>query len=245
MHYCEIFAQKALISAKKIVTLQHICHIIYNQNRTIMKKFLVSLVALVLSVPSFAQYSSGGFDLDKENLYYGVRIGMTGATLSGDIEGLGTKAGLTMAGVIGLRISSTAPVFLESGLYYTERGGKKDKISVGYNNLEIPILVKYGFKATDEIAVLPFLGPTFSYAISGKTKQAGPSGIEKVGSFDEKKAFTGGLKRANMGFKLGCGFEYNNLYLEAGYQFGITNVCKMDEASLHSNALFVNFGVNF
>ena len=49
-----------------------------------MKKFLVSLVALVLSVPSFAQYSSGGFDLDKENLYYGVRIGMTGATLSGD-----------------------------------------------------------------------------------------------------------------------------------------------------------------
>ena len=46
-----------------------------------MKKVFAVIAALVLAVPSFAQYSSGGFDLDKENLYYGVRIGMTGATL--------------------------------------------------------------------------------------------------------------------------------------------------------------------
>ena len=38
--------------------------------------------------------------------------------------------------------------------------------------------------------------------------------------------------------------EYENLYLEAGYQFGITDVSKSDDA-IHSNAFFVNFGVNF
>ena len=38
---------------------------------------------------------------------------------------------------------------------------------------------------------------------------------------------------------------YNKMYLEAGYQFGITNVCKDDDFSARSNALFVNFGVNF
>ena len=47
-----------------------------------------------------------------------------------------------------------------------------------------------------------------------------------------------------MGFKLGCGAEYNNLYLEAGYPFGITDISKGDDG-IHSNALFVNFGVNF
>ena len=102
-----------------------------------MKKVFAVIAALVLAVPSFAQYSSGGFDLDKENLYYGVRIGMTGATLSGDaveVKDLGSKVGLTLAGIIGLHISKTAPVFLESGLYYTERGAKKDKFSVSYNN---------------------------------------------------------------------------------------------------------------
>ena len=208
-----------------------------------MKKFFAVIAAMLLSIPSFAQYSSGGFDLDKENLYYGVRIGMTGATLSGDIEGLGTKAGLTLAGVIGLHISNSAPVFLESGLYYTERGGKKDTFSVSYNNLEIPVLVKYGVKATDDIAILPFIGPVFSYAFSGKYKLTEGGTTVEYGAFDEKK--WSGLKRANMGFKLGCGAEYNNLYLEAGYQFGITDISKADAVSVHSNALFVNFGVNF
>ncbi|MCR4852308.1 MAG: PorT family protein [Prevotella sp.] len=207
-----------------------------------MKKFLVAIVALLSSVSSFAQYSSGGFSLDEENLYWGVRFGVTGASLGGDID-MGMKAGLTLAGVVGLRASDSTPVFIESGLYYTERGAKDGKLSVGYNNLEIPIVVKYGIKATDEIAVLPFFGPYFSYAFSGKTKIEEGGAIVSVGTFDEKK-WTG-LKRANMGFKLGCGAEYNKMYLELGYQFGVTNVCKADELSSHSNALFVNFGVNF
>ena len=209
-----------------------------------MKKVLVAIVALFCSVSSFAQYSSGGFSLDEENLYWGVRFGLTSATLGGDLD-LGAKTGMTLAGVVGLRASDSTPVFIESGLYYTERGAKDGKFRVGYNNLEVPLLVKYGIKATDEIAVLPFFGPYFSYAFNGKTKQVELDGTKSVGTFDEKRAFTGGLKRANMGFKLGCGAEYNKIYLEVGYQFGITNVCKDDDLSAHSNALFVNFGVNF
>lgn len=208
-----------------------------------MKKVLVAITALFCSLTSFAQYSSGGFSLDEENLYWGVRFGVTGASLGGDID-MGMKAGMTLAGVVGLRASDSTPVFIESGLYYTERGAKKDKYRVGYNNLEIPIIVKYGIKATDDIAVLPFIGPYFSYAFSGKAKIGDESGnIVSVGTFDEKK-WTG-LKRANMGFKLGCGAEYNKMYLEVGYQLGITNVSKDDNLSSHSNALFVNFGVNF
>ena len=209
-----------------------------------MKKVFVAMIALFCSVSSFAQYSSGGFSLDEENLYWGVRFGLTSATLGGDLD-LGAKTGMTLAGVVGLRASDSTPVFIESGLYYTERGAKKEKFRVGYNNLEVPILVKYGIKATDEIAILPFFGPYFSYAFNGKTKQVELDGTKSVGTFDEKRAFTGGLKRANMGFKLGCGAEYNKIYLEVGYQFGITNVCKNDDLSAHSNALFVNFGVNF
>ena len=123
-----------------------------------MKKFLVAIAAMALSMPSFAQFSSGGFSLDEENVYYGVRIGLTAANLSGDdaaVKDLGSKVGMTLAGVIGLRLSHSAPVFLESGLYYTERGAEKDKFKMSYNNLEIPLLVKYGLKASDDIALLP------------------------------------------------------------------------------------------
>jgi hypothetical protein len=203
-----------------------------------MKKILVSIVAMVFAIPTFAQFSSGGFDLDKENLYYGVRIGMVGANLTGDAEATGMKIGLSLGGVIGIRISHTTPLFLESGLYYVGRGGKDGDFSVGYNNLEIPLLIKYGVKAGD-IAILPFFGPYFAYGISGKTKLLG----EEVGTFDEKK--WDGLKRANMGLKLGCGLEFNKLYVEAGYQFGLSNITKHDDFSVHSNALFLNVGVNF
>jgi hypothetical protein len=204
--------------------------------RTIMKRFFLAILTALLAAPSFAQFSSGGFDLSKENLYYGVRIGMPSASLSGDGLDSDSKVGMTLAGILGLRVSQSTPLFLESGLYYTERGAK----NVGYNNLEIPLLIKYGFKASDQIAVLPFIGPYFAQAISGKTKIDGV----KVGTFDEKKWM--GLNRFNMGFKIGCGAEYNKLYLELGYQFGVNNVSKADELDgIHSNAFFANFGVNF
>ena len=207
-----------------------------------MKKIFTAIVAMVLAAPAFAQFSSGGFELDKQNLYYGVRLGMTVADLGGDAE-TDSKVGMTLGGVVGLRVSQSTPLFLESGLYYTERGAK----DVGYSNLEIPLLIKYGIKATDDIAILPFVGPYFARACWGKTKtyddETGKT--VKVGTFDEDKAFTGGLKRLNMGFKVGCAAEYNKLYLEVGYQFGVSNIAKADDLTIRSNAFFANFGVNF
>ena len=47
-----------------------------------------------------------------------------------------------------------------------------------------------------------------------------------------------------MGFKAGCGFEYHQLYLEAGRQFGVTDILDGD-ASARSNAWFLNIGINF
>lgn len=200
-----------------------------------MKKLLVSLVAVLMAVPTFAQFSSGGFDLSKENLYYGVRFGGTCASVSGDVS-VGSKIGMTLAGIIGLRLSQSTPVFLESGLYYTQRGAKEDNIDITSNNLEIPIVVKYGFQVSDNIALLPFIGPYFAYAVSSDYDYK-INGVEYDGAFRPN--------RNNMGFKFGCGAEYNKLYLELGYQFGVTNFADKDGVTAHNNALFLNFGVNF
>jgi hypothetical protein len=188
-----------------------------------------------MAVPTFAQFSSGGFDLSKENLYYGVRFGGTSASVSGDVS-VGSKIGMTLAGIIGLRLSQSTPVFLESGLYYTQRGAKEDNIDITSNNLEIPIVVKYGFQVSDNIALLPFIGPYFAYAVSSDYDYK-INGVEYEGAFRPN--------RNNMGFKFGCGAEYNKLYLELGYQFGVTNFADKDGVTAHNNALFLNFGVNF
>ena len=205
----------------------------------VMKKLLISIVAALMAAPSFAQYSSGGFELDKESMYYGARMGLALGSLSGDSDPYdGTKAGLTLAGVIGLRLSQQAPVFLESGLYYTQRGGKNGKYTADLNCLEIPILIKYGIQATDKIALLPFIGPYFAYGVGGKMEYPGNNGKEKESTYEF-------LNRNDMGFKLGCGAEYNMLYLEIAYQFGLHNISDNDDLTIHANQLSINFGVNF
>ena len=108
--------------------------------------------------------------------------------------------------------------------------------------LEIPLVVKYGIKATDDIAVLPFAGPYFSYGIGGRVKGGKDAHGDKIdfSSFNL-------VNHGDMGLKLGCGLEYDMLYLEAGYQFGIANIADDDviDGTVHGNALFINFGVNF
>ncbi|MBR0275208.1 MAG: PorT family protein [Prevotella sp.] len=208
-----------------------------------MKKFLVAIMAVLFSAPSFAQYSSGGFSLSESTVYYGIRLGMNISTLTGDID-MGSKVGLNVAPIIGLRVSDTTPVFLESGLYFSGLGAKKGKSSIALNYLEIPVLIKYGIQASDDIAVLPFVGPTFRYGLfGGKWKTEGEG---KVNSFGGDR-----FKRADMGIKLGCGAEYNKLYLELGYEFGIINIAGwkaangIDDGSSHNGNFFVNLGVNF
>ena len=206
-----------------------------------MKKFFTAIVAMMLAVPSFAQFASGGFSLDKNSVYYGARMGLNLASMSGDgTDANSMKAGLNLGGVVGLRVSPSSPVFLESGFYYTQRGGKDgdDKMTIKY--LEIPLILKYGIKATDDIAILPFAGPYFSYGIGGRLK-----GKYEGVKFDESSFNY--VNHPDMGLKVGCGAEYDMLYFEVGYQFGIANIADDDviDETVHGNALFLNFGVNF
>jgi hypothetical protein len=208
-----------------------------------MKKFFLSLVAAILAVPAMAQFSSGGFSLSESSMYYGLRLGMNVSTVTGKYaDDAKSKVGMNLGAVIGIRVSEKAPVFIESGLYYSGRGAK----DLSLNYLEIPILIKYGISVTDDIAVLPFIGPYFSIGVAGQYKYdaidpvTGLTVREKDSSYDI-------MRRPDMGFKVGCGAEYNMLYLELGYQFGVTDIAKDNPAdyAAHTGNFFVNFGVNF
>lgn len=197
-----------------------------------MKKALMTLVAVCLAATSFAQTSSGRFSLDETKLYYGARLGLSAA----GVTDAGSKAGLTLGGVVGLRLSDSAPVFLESGLAYTQRGGKKDGTTLGLNYLEIPILIKYGIPVADGVHVLPLLGPYFSMAIDGRIKNK---------ALDIDTSSFHAYKHPDMGIKVGCGAEYNHLYLELAYKFGIANIAEDHLDTAHGHAFTVEFGVNF
>ena len=200
-----------------------------------MKKIILSIIVMVLSAPAFAQMGSGGFSFEKERMFYGVRIGVSFSEVDYKYTDLGTKPGLGLAGVIGVRVSDTVPVFMESGLYYNCRGGNRKDQKLTLHYLDIPVLVKYGVHAGEHITILPFMGPYVGFAVSGSTK-----GFNDASAFDSE----GGMKRVDMGFKFGAGIEYSLLYLELGYQFGFVNIGK-NPNDTHTSSFFINFGVNF
>ncbi len=209
-----------------------------------MKKFLMSIVAVLFAANSFAQYSSGGFSLSESTVYYGVRVGLNLSTLTGDGMGdFGMKPGLNVGPTIGVRVSETTPVFLESGVYFSMQGAKDGDNSIALNYFKIPVLIKYGVQVSDEFAVLPFLGPTIAFGVGGDWKTAGAGSVSSFGK--------GKFNRFDAGIRFGCGAEWNKLYLELGYEFGITNIADwkkdngIDDASAHNGNLFINFGVNF
>ncbi|MBO7499014.1 MAG: outer membrane beta-barrel protein [Bacteroidaceae bacterium] len=218
-----------------------------------MKKILVALVALCFTAPSFAQFSSEGFSLEETTFYYGTRVGLNLSGLSGNYYGTGnpnympggTKAGINLALIAGFRVSQDIPLFLESGAYYSTRGAKKGKNVASFSYVELPVLLKYGVQVTDGVALMPFFGPYFSFNLAGKFQY--PLDPKDPASKVERYRISKDYKIVDMGFKLGCGAEWNMLYLELGYQFGAYNMARHKEygQAARTSNLFANFGVTF
>jgi len=222
-----------------------------------MKKLLLAVVSLCCSLSSYSQVAAGDFSVDESTVYYGVRLGGNISYISGDEPNLSNKWGLTLGGVIGIRISETPPLFLESGIYYTQMGSKKNRNEINLNYFEIPFLIKAGFELQNDFAILPFIGPVFGLGVAGKTK-----GYDENGKFYSKSSYSDDqisttetstttnsvpkkYLRPDAGMKLGCGVEWNMIYLEIGYRFGLANILDSDEFAQHNNAFFANIGVNF
>lgn len=211
-----------------------------------MRKLILSIMTIVLSIPAMAQSYMTTEDYKKEYLYYyGLRLGMNLSTVSSDdsyLDGGDIQAGLNIGALVGFQLSPQAPVYLESGLFYTEKGGKGKnqgkKFIYNLNYLEVPVVIKYKFDVDGDFSVHPFAGGYMAWGIGGRIKNYGDRETYKTFSDTTFKRFDGGIR-------LGCGFEYQILYGEMAYDLGIANIGHDDFGSSKNGCFTINFGVNF
>jgi hypothetical protein len=107
--------------------------------------------------------------------------------------------------------------------------------------LEVPIVVKYGFDIIDDLYIDPFLGGYFALGIGGKTKTY-TRNVDERGS---ESTFGNYCNRFDAGLRVGCGVEYQMLYAEIGFNFGLANIGKSEFDAVRNRNLFINVGVNF
>ena len=225
-----------------------------------MKRIMIAMLSLMLTLPMMAQYrrpryATGRYGYstytrtsyrhNPVNSYVGFRVGGAFSTVSSDdkyLDGGTMRTGLNVGVVAGLQVAPHAPIYFETGLSFIEKGGKGNfegrKFTYNLDYLEVPLLLKYDCKVDRDISIQPFLGGYVAAGVGGKIKDFGHR--QAYSSYDDDA-----FNRFDGGIKLGCGVQFNYLYAEVGYDFGLSNISRDYFDDAHTGSLFATIGVNF
>ena len=226
-----------------------------------MKTFAIAALTIMMALPAQAQYGRYGNPRGygrthavppargRGNVapytYYGFRLGLNGGTVNSDnafYDAGSVKSGVNVGFNVDVLLTPVTPLFFETGLQYTEKGGKKssgdNKMTYSLNYLEVPLVLKYQCKLDNDIAVTPFLGGYLACGVGGKIKDQTLRVAESSFSSNNFKRFDGGIR-------VGCGMMLDMFYVEVGYDAGLANISQDSFDSAHTGTVFANLGINF
>ena len=105
--------------------------------------------------------------------------------------------------------------------------------------IDVPILFNYKVAVNRDLAIVPFVGPMPSIALTGVTKGADPLfGENSYDWYGENS----NQSRFNLYAVFGADVKFANFNLFGGYRLGLLDLDKTDNASLKTNGLFVGLG---
>ena len=223
-----------------------------------MKRIMIAMLSLLLTMPMMAQYGLSrprthryGYTTRPSSYrsftdtYYGLRIGANFSTVNSDdryLDGGSVRSGLNVGAVVGFQIAPHTPIYFETGLSYVEKGGKGNyngsRFTYNLDYLEMPLVLKYDYHADRLLSIQPYLGGYAAVGIGGQIKDFGSR--HAYSSFDDE-----GFQRFDAGIKVGCGLQYDHLYAELGYDFGLSNISHDYFDTSRNGSFFATVGVNF
>ena len=184
-----------------------------------MKKILLTLTVVLASAAAYAQHAVGTVTIQP-------KMGMNVASLT-DMKGSDPRIGLAAGAELEYQVADIASV--SGGLIYSMQGGKYDKpvtilgmtqagkVTLKEDYINIPVMANvYVLKG---LAVKLGVQPGFNIhsTVEASTNGIAGSGTQslnvKANSFD----FT---------IPVGMSYEYNNVVLDARYNWGLTHTLK-------------------
>lgn len=194
--------------------------------------------AMAVSSVAFAQFSTGGSSksssasADALKGYDMVTLSYTNSPLNpkhgDDISMNGFSLGYTH----GFSISSTHPIFIETGViltavFHSDSESEYDddydySVSIFEQNysLSVPVNFAWKFAINDKFSVKPFVGFNFKGNLYGSTKASVSydGEDETVNWYDKDDMGDDGVfKRFQMGWHIGAGLQYSSFYLGLNY----------------------------
>ncbi|MBO4827339.1 MAG: outer membrane beta-barrel protein [Prevotella sp.] len=227
------------------------------------KNIILMALALLIAMPTFAQYrpygryhrpyssgyarvaSSARSSYGSPYVYCGFRFGVNGSNISSDdqyLDGDDLLSGLNAGVTLDVMLSPVTPLFFETGVQYTEKGGKGNTHGYRYtyklNYVEVPLVLKYQVKINNHFAITPFLGGYLAGGVSGKIK-------DKESRMSEEAFNDYNFRRFDGGLRTGCGIMLDMFYAEIGADIGLANISNDSFDNARNNTIFANIGINF
>ena len=105
--------------------------------------------------------------------------------------------------------------------------------------IDVPVLFNYKIAVNRDLAIVPFVGPMPSLALTGTTKGVDPIfGENSSDWYGDNSTYS----RFNLYAIFGADVKYNKFNLFGCYRLGLTDLNKSDNGSLKTNGFFVGIG---
>ena len=117
--------------------------------------------------------------------------------------------------------------------------GFTGKIKETQTIIDVPILFNYKVDVNRDLAIIPFVGPMPSLALTGVTKGVDPIFGENSSDWYGDNS---NQSRFNLYAVFGADVEFSNFNLFGGYRLGLIDLNKNDNVTLKTNGLFVGLG---
>ena len=188
-------------------------------NKT-MQHLLIALMVFSAATLNAAPPKKSSVTTDKLPARYhlGVRLGMSVNTMV-YTNRLTNRLAMVQGGLaFDYRLSRTLPIYLETGLYYMDKGlnyTSYDEVTYHDHAIYAPVLACYHIRVSRDMYVQPFFGFTFG-------------GLTKTSEFEST-------------YRIGAGFNYKQYYANLGVDIGLARHLRQ----YTNNTFFFTFGFNF
>ena len=223
-------------------------------NFKVMKKFILCLLAVAAGMSAFGQ-----------GRVIGVRAGLnvTSIDLSAGSNSFSfdSRASYNVGFAYQQPLLRALPLYLETGLYLTGRGGAVNVADFGFGfdeelsgkvkfnmlYLQVPVVVSWHFNVRS-VSIQPLAGVFYGFGIHGKAKFKGEKAdlfkSTDLGDGAEEEAM---FKRSDLGLRFGVNVTFRKHYnVSLGYDLGLLNILKdADEVKAKNGSFFVSLGYNF
>ena len=173
----------------------------------------------------YAAYAPETFVVGNSNTnYQGFALGFT--------QNVGLAQGIGVAAGAQFRMNMKS----ESSTLLGVTGTSKDSQIL----IDVPILFNYKIAVNRDLAIVPFVGPMPSLALTGSTKFS--ETLLGTTTTTDWYGDNSNRSRFNLYAVFGADVKFSNFNLFGGYRLGLLDLNKSDNATLKTNGMFVGLG---